>query len=180
MPRFKKIYKETITPELSKEFGVKNIYALPEIKKITLNVGTGKNFRDANKFEKVKSVLATIAGQQPISVKAKSSIAQFKTREGMVIALKVTLRKDRMYEFLDRLVTIALPRTRDFQGIELKKIDKQGNVNFGIKEQVIFPELSNDELGINFGLQVNITISNSDKVKSEKLLRSLGFPFKNN
>lgn len=180
MSRLKQLYKESLSPKLSKEFGVSNEHALPKITKITLNVGTGKNFRDANKFEKVKSVLSTIASQQPISVKAKSSIAQFKTREGMVIALKVTLRKDRMYEFLDRLVSISLPRTRDFQGIEITKIDDKGNVNFGIKEQIIFPELSNDELGINFGMQINITVSNSDKKKSEVLLRGLGFPFKSN
>ncbi|MEX0597221.1 MAG: 50S ribosomal protein L5 [Candidatus Paceibacterota bacterium] len=171
-------YQENLKLDLMKEFGISNTLATPKIEKITLNVGTGKNFRDVQKFEKVKAVLTTIAAQQPISVAAKSSIAQFKTREGMTIALKVTLRGDRMYDFLDRLINIALPRTRDFQGIEATKIDEKGNVNFGIKEQIIFPELSNEELGINFGLQVNITISNSDKEKSLYLLKSMGFPFK--
>jgi large subunit ribosomal protein L5 len=171
-------YQDSLKPELMKEFAINNSLAAPKIEKITLNVGTGKNFRDVQKFEKVKSILTTIAAQQPISVVAKSSIAQFKTRKGMTIALKVTLRGERMYDFLDRLISIALPRTRDFQGIESTKIDAQGNVNFGIKEQIIFPELSNEELGINFGLQVNITVSNSNKEKSLYLLKSMGFPFK--
>lgn len=178
MSSLKTRYQESLRPELMKEFGIKNTFAAPHIEKITLNVGTGKNFRDVQKFEKVKSILTTISAQQPISVAAKSSIAQFKTRQGMTIALKVTLRGERMYDFLDRLISIALPRTRDFQGIESTKIDEKGNVNFGIKEQIIFPELSNEELGINFGLQVNITISNSNKEKSLYLLKSMGFPFK--
>ena len=178
MSSFKSHYQDTIQKNLMKEFEISNILATPKIEKITLNVGTGKNFRDVQKFEKVKSVLTTIAAQQPVSVAAKTSIAQFKTRKGMTIALKVTLRGERMYDFLDRLISIALPRTRDFQGIESTKIDTKGNVNFGIKEQIIFPELSNEELGINFGLQVNITISNSNKEKSLYLLKSMGFPFK--
>ena len=178
MASLKTRYQDELRPTLMQEFGLSNKFAAPKIEKITLNVGTGKNYRDVQKFEKVKSVLTTIAAQQPISVAAKSSIAQFKTRKGMTIALKVTLRGDRMYDFLDRLISIALPRTRDFQGIDVNKIDDKGNVNFGIKEQIIFPELSNDELGINFGLQVNLTISNSDKEKSTYLLKSMGFPFK--
>jgi large subunit ribosomal protein L5 len=178
MSSLKTRYQDNLKPELMKEFGINNTLAAPKIEKITLNVGTGKNFRDVQKFEKVKSVLTTIAAQQPISVAAKNSIAQFKTRKGMTIALKVTLRGERMYDFLDRLISIALPRTRDFQGIESTKIDSKGNVNFGIKEQIIFPELSNEELGINFGLQVNITVSNSNKEKSLYLLKSMGFPFK--
>lgn len=178
MSSLKSHYQDTIQQNLMKEFEISNTLATPKIEKITLNVGTGKNFRDVQKFEKVKSVLTTIAAQQPVSVSAKTSIAQFKTRKGMTIALKVTLRGDRMYDFLDRLISIALPRTRDFQGIESSKIDSKGNVNFGIKEQIIFPELSNEELGINFGLQVNITISNSNKEKSLYLLKSMGFPFK--
>ncbi|MEY3471285.1 MAG: ribosomal protein [Candidatus Parcubacteria bacterium] len=178
MASLKTRYQEELRPSLMKEFSLSNKFAAPKIEKITLNVGTGKNYRDVQKFEKVKSVLTTIAAQQPISVAAKSSIAQFKTRKGMTIALKVTLRGDRMYDFLDRLISIALPRTRDFQGIEITKVDANGNVNFGIKEQIIFPELSNEELGINFGLQVNLTISNSNKEKSVYLLKSMGFPFK--
>lgn len=178
MASLKTRYQDELRPALMQEFGLSNKFAAPKIEKITLNVGTGKNYRDVQKFEKVKSVLTTIAAQQPISVAAKSSIAQFKTRKGMTIALKVTLRGDRMYDFLDRLISIALPRTRDFQGIDVNKIDDKGNVNFGIKEQIIFPELSNEELGINFGLQVNLTISNSDKEKSTYLLKSMGFPFK--
>lgn len=180
MARLKTQYQSEILPQLVTDFALANSLEAPKITKVTINVGTGKHFRDANSFEKVKSVLATIAGQQPVSVQAKTSVAQFKTREGMTIALKVTLRGDRMYEFIDRLISIALPRTRDFQGIPLSSIDEKGNVNFGIREQIIFPELSNEQLGINFGLQVNMTIQNSDKPKSETLLRSLGFPFKRN
>lgn len=178
MARLKTRYADEIVPKLVKDFDLGNNLAAPKITKITLSVGTGKNFRDAKKFEKVKSVLATIAGQQPVSTKAKSSIAQFKSRQGMTIGLKVTLRGARMYEFLDRLIALALPRTRDFQGIEITKIDQNGNVNFGIREHSIFPELSNDELLLNFGLQVNVTVANSDKQKSEALMRELGFPFK--
>lgn len=178
MLSLKNRYKESLQQELMNKFNINNLFATPKIEKITLNVGTGKNFRDVQKFEKVKSVLATIAAQQPISIAAKTSIAQFKTRKGMTIGLKVTLRGTRMYDFLDRLISVALPRTRDFQGIEATKIDSKGNVNFGIKEQIIFPELSNEELGINFGLQVNITISNSNREKSLYLLKSMGFPFK--
>jgi large subunit ribosomal protein L5 len=178
MLSLKEHYQENLKVDLMKEFKINNSLAVPKIEKITINVGTGKNFRDVQKFEKVKSVLKTISAQQPVSVSAKTSIAQFKTRKGMTIALKVTLRGNRMYDFLDRLISIALPRTRDFQGIESTKIDSNGNVNFGIKEQIIFPELSNEELGINFGLQVNITISNSNREKSLYLLKSMGFPFK--
>ena len=178
MLSLKEQYQGNLKPELMSKFHINNVLAAPKIEKITINVGTGKNFRDVQKFEKVKAVLTTIAAQQPVSVSAKTSIAQFKTRKGMTIGLKVTLRGDRMYDFLDRLISIALPRTRDFQGIEATKIDSKGNVNFGIKEQIIFPELSNEELGINFGLQINITISNSDKEKSLYLLKSMGFPFK--
>lgn len=174
----KEQYQDSLKTELMNKFNINNALAAPKIEKITINVGTGKNFRDVQKFEKVKSVLTTISAQQPVSVAAKTSIAQFKTRKGMTIGLKVTLRGDRMYDFLDRLISIALPRTRDFQGIESTKIDSKGNVNFGIKEQIIFPELSNEELGINFGLQINITISNSDKEKSLYLLKTMGFPFK--
>lgn len=177
MARLKTVYFEELRSQLLKDYSLNNVMEAPKIDKIVLNVGTGKNFRDAQKFDKVKSVLTTIAGQKPISVSAKSSIAQFKTRKGMTIALKVTLRGERMYEFLDRLISIALPRTRDFQGIPASKIDDKGNVNFGIKEQIIFPELSNDELGINFGMQINITVSNSSKEKSYSLLKSMGFPF---
>ncbi len=180
MPRLKTQYREEILPEITKKYDLKNAFEAPQITKITVNVGTGKRFRDANSFDKVKSILAVITGQQPIPVQAKTSVAQFKTREGMTIALKVTLRGDRMYEFLDRLISIALPRTRDFQGIPLTSIDQKGNVNFGIREQIIFPELTNDQLGINFGMQVNMTIEHSSKEQSEALLRSFGFPFKRN
>ena len=146
MLSLKEHYQENLKVDLMKEFKINNSLAVPKIEKITINVGTGKNFRDVQKFEKVKSVLKTISAQQPVSVSAKTSIAQFKTRKGMTIALKVTLRGNRMYDFLDRLISIALPRTRDFQGIESTKIDSNGNVNFGIKEQIIFPELSHEEL----------------------------------
>lgn len=180
MARLKTQYREEILPQIIEQYNLANAFEAPRITKLTINVGTGKHFRDANSFDKVKSILATIVGQQPVSVQAKSSIAQFKTREGMTVALKVTLRGDRMFEFLDRLISIALPRTRDFQGIPLTSIDNKGNVNFGIREQIIFPELSNDQLGINFGMQVNMTIENSSKEQSEALLRSFGFPFKRN
>lgn len=176
MARLKTKYIEEVAPKIAKEFGIENPMALPKIQKITLNVGTGKNFRDAKKFEKVQQALNTIAGQHSVGVKTKKSVAQFKTRQGMTVALKVTLRGERMYEFLDRLVSIALPRTRDFQGVSVDKIDANGNLNFGIPEHMIFPELSNEELELNFGLQVNVTVLNSDKEKTDLLLRELGFP----
>jgi large subunit ribosomal protein L5 len=176
MARLKTKYIEHVSPALATEFGISNNMALPRIQKIVLNVGTGKNFRDAKNFEKVQQALTTIAGQYAVGVKTKKSVAQFKTRQGMTVALKVTLRGDKMYEFLDRLISVALPRTRDFQGVSWEKIDEQGNINFGIPEHMIFPELSNEELELNFGLQVNLTVLNSDKLKTEKLLRELGFP----
>lgn len=180
MARLKTHYIDEIRPNILSEFGLTNELEAPRLSKITINVGTGKHFRDAKQFEKVASTLATITGQKPVPVQAKRSISQFRIRKGMTIGLKVTLRGNRMYEFLDRLISVALPRTRDFQGIPLSSIDKQGNANFGIKEQIIFPELSNDQLSMVFGMQINMTIDHSDTQKSEYLLRQFGFPFQVN
>jgi large subunit ribosomal protein L5 len=128
MSKFKEDYNLKILPLLVKELGLKNIYEAPKIDKIVVSVGTGKNFRDAKKFEKVKVALTRLTGQSPVSTKAKASISQFKSRKGMTVGLKVTLRDEMMYDFLQRLIMISLPRTRDFQGVSLKSIDKNGNL----------------------------------------------------
>jgi large subunit ribosomal protein L5 len=178
MSIYKQDYNTRIVPLMQKEFDLSNIFEVPKIKKVVVSSGTGKHFRDAKKFEKIKNALTVLTGQTPVSTKAKQSISQFKSRQGMTVGLKVTLRGERMYDFLERLVTISLPRTRDFQGISLNSVDKIGNLNFGIPEQTIFAELSNEDLEVLFGLQVSIQVANSDKSKTIYLLKELGFPLR--
>jgi large subunit ribosomal protein L5 len=179
MARLKEHYQQTVVPALQEKFGDENVNALPYIRKITVNVGTGKHFREADQYAKVEQALKVITGQKPVERKTNKSISQFRLRSGMTVAQMVTLRGDRMYDFLDRLITIAFPRTRDFRGIGLQKIDEHGNLNFGIPEHNIFPELSNEELEISFGMQVNITVVNSDSEKTRFLLEQMNFPFSN-
>jgi len=175
--RLEEHYNQNVVPALQKEFEIDNVYAIPKIYKIVVNVGTGKHFREADGYAKVAKALEKITGQQPVERKTNKSISQFKLRSGMTVAQMITLRNERMYDFLDRLISIAFPRTRDFRGISLQKIDKHGNVNFGIPEHNIFPELSNEELEINFGMQVNISVTNSDPEKTQYLLEQMNFPF---
>jgi len=178
-PRLKKLYEDTILPAMMKDFGIKNRMAVPVIKKISLNVGVGKMSITNNKIvEQVTNNIAKITGQRPVVTKSKKSVAGFKLREGMPVGIMVTLRGPRMYEFLDRLVNVSLPRVRDFRGLDINSFDKQGNYSIGIKEYTVFPEIVAESTDILHGLQVNISLKNADKEKGLALLRYFGFPFK--
>lgn len=177
MPRLKKLYRDSISPELMKELELKNVSQLPKLEKIVLNVGLGRSKDDKQMFEVAENTLTKITGQKPIETYAKMSIATFKLREGNKIGLKVTLRGDRMYEFMDRLVNIVLPRLRDFHGVKNKAFDKQGNYAIGITEQSIFPELSFEETAKAHGMQI-IFVAKSEKREHVKaLLTKFGMPF---
>jgi len=174
---FKTVYNEKSVPALKKAFGLSNPMAVPKIQKVVINVGVGKTLKDAKMLEAIIDDVKRIAGQTPVKTIAKKSIAGFKIREGQVVGLMVTLRGPRMYDFLEKLVRIALPRVRDFRGLDAKKFDGHGNYNIGIKEQIVFPETTREHMDYTFGLEVNIqTNTNEDKMALE-LLKSLGFPF---
>jgi large subunit ribosomal protein L5 len=174
---FKTVYKEKSIPALRQAFGLTNPMAVPKIKKLVVNVGVGKTLKDPKMLEAIIEDVKKIAGQTPVKTLAKKSVAGFKIRENQVVGLMVTLRGPRMYDFLEKLVRIALPRVRDFRGLDPKKFDGHGNYNIGIKEQIVFPETTREHLEYTFGMEVNIqTSTNSDKQALE-LLKSLGFPF---
>ncbi len=178
-------YQKEVAPEMKKEFGYKNILAVPRITKVVVNTGFGRQMVAATGEEQKKikesvlNDLAIICGQKPQLTRAKKSISSFKLRQGMAIGAKVTLRRKRMYDFLQRLVGLALPRTRDFQGIDPKAIDKEGNMTIAVKEHIAFPEISPEKSRINFGFEVTIATSAKSKEEAEKLFRLLGFPLKN-
>lgn len=174
----KDTYLKTVVPALKKEFGYTNIMAVPKVTKVVLNIGAGKSLVDSKYLETMEDTLQRITGQRPIKTKAKKSIAGFKIREGMVVGLKITLRGRRMWDFVDKLVGVTLPRVRDFRGISPKSFDGQGNYSLGIKEHIAFPEIRSDEVERLHGVQ--ITIGTTAKSSSEALflLKSLGFPFK--
>lgn len=178
MSRLKELYQKEIIPGLKKEFGFKNNLEVPRISKIIVNVGVGKTLGNSKLLDDTIKDLAKITGQRPVKTKAKKSIAGFKLREGAEIGAKITLRGKRMYEFLDRLVNIALPRVRDFRGISKNAFDGQGNYTLGIKEHTIFPEVSHEEVSSAFGLEVNIITTTSNDEKAFRLLSMFGFPFK--
>ncbi|MCW2392168.1 large subunit ribosomal protein L5 [Sphingobium sp. B1D7B] len=177
IPRSRKLYDETIVKALSEKFGYKNHMEIPRIEKITLNMGVGEATQDKKKVTQAAEEMELIAGQKPVITKAKKSIAQFKLREGMPIGAKVTLRRERMYEFLDRLVTIAMPRIRDFRGLNPKSFDGRGNYAFGIKEQIIFPEISYDRVDKVRGMDIIVTTTARTDEEARELLRLFGFPF---
>ena len=158
--------------------GFKNIFEVPKITKIVVNIGVGEAASDSKKIESATTDLTTITGQKPMITKAKKSIAGFKLRKGVNIGCKVTLRKDRMYEFLDRLIYIALPRVRDFKGLSKKSFDKSGNYSIGIKEQIIFPEIDYDKIDKVRGMDVSIVTSTNNKNHAFELLKSFNLPFK--
>lgn len=170
-------YRQTIAPELQQSLGTGNIHAVPQLQKVVINVGLGRSLNDNRLMEVATTTLRKITGQQPIATKAKQSIAGFKLREGQPIGLKVTLRGARMYEFIDRLVNVVLPRARDFHGVNPKAFDPRGNYSLGIADQSIFPELTYEDTPIIHGLQVNLIIKNGTPESSRELLRRLGFPF---
>ncbi|WP_443969679.1 50S ribosomal protein L5 [Sphingobium sp. CR28] len=177
IPRSKSLYDETIAKAMTEKFGYKNVMEVPKIEKITLNMGVGEATQDKKKVTSAAEEMELIAGQKPVITKAKKSIAQFKLREGMPIGAKVTLRRERMYEFLDRLVTIAMPRIRDFRGLNPKSFDGRGNYAFGIKEQIIFPEISYDRVDKVRGMDIIVTTTAKTDDEARELLRLFGFPF---
>jgi len=171
-------YRKEVIPALQKEFGIKNIMAVPRMEKAVVNVGIGKITKDDKTVDKIAKDLAKITGQKPVFRKSKKSIASFKVREGTNIGLMVTLRGKRMYDFIDRLISIALPRSKDFRGIDTKNFDKSGNLNLGIKESSIFPEITYETLKDIFGLEATVVTNAGDRQKGMALLRHLGFPIK--
>ena len=176
-PRLKKMFSEEIQPALKDQFGFRNIYMSPRIEKIVLNMGLGIDGNDSKILKSCEDDLAKIAGQKPVTTKFKKSVANFKTRKGSNAGLKVTLRKNKMYEFLDRLVNIALPRIKDFRGLSPKGFDKFGNYTFGIKEHIIFPEVSFDRADKVRGIDIIIVIKAINKEHSFALLEKMNFPF---
>lgn len=176
-PRMRKMYDETIIKAMVDKFGYKNVMEIPRIDKIVLNMGVGEATQDKKKVDQAASEMELIAGQKPVVTKAKKSIAQFKLREGMPIGVKVTLRRERMYEFLDRFITIALPRVRDFRGLNPKSFDGRGNYACGIKEQIVFPEISYDRVDKVRGMDVIVTTTAKTDDEARELLRLFGFPF---
>ena len=175
--RLKSVYDDRIVAAMTEKFGYKNRMEVPKIDKIVLNMGVGEATQDKKRVETAAAEMQLIAGQKPVITKAKKSIAQFKLREGMPIGVKVTLRRERMYEFLDRLVTIALPRVRDFRGLNPKSFDGRGNYAMGLKEQLIFPEISYDQVDKIRGMDVIVTTTAKTDEEARELLRLFGFPF---
>ena len=179
MARLQDYYKETVVQELTKKFGYKTKMEVPRITKITLNMGVGEAVGDKKILEHAMGDMTKIAGQKPVSTKARKSIAGFKIRDGYPIGCMVTLRGPRMFEFLDRLVTIALPRVRDFRGIGAKGFDGRGNYNLGVKEQIIFPEIEYDKIDALRGMNISITTTAKTDEEARALLGAFKFPFKN-
>jgi large subunit ribosomal protein L5 len=176
-PRMQALYAETIRAAMTERFGYKNVMQVPKIEKIVINMGVGEATQDKKKVDKAAEEMALIAGQRPVICKAKKSVATFKLREGMPIGCKVTLRRERMYEFLDRLITVALPRVRDFRGLNPKSFDGRGNYAMGLKEQIIFPEINYDRIDQVRGMDVIVTTSAKTDDEARELLRLFGFPF---
>lgn len=177
MPRLKKAYNTEYAKDLQKDFKLKNINQSPKLEKIVINVGLGRAKDDKRLMEVATTTLRKITGQQPIQTTARLSIASFKLREGNKIGLKVTLRDKQMYEFLDRLINIVLPRLRDFHGVSLKSFDKQGNYSIGLNDQTVFPEITFEDAPITHGLQINCVISANNIEQSKALLQKFGMPF---
>jgi len=177
VPRLRKKYDEQIAKAMTDKFGYKNVMEIPKIEKITLNMGVGEGSQDKKKVQTAAAEMELIAGQKPVITKAKKSIAQFKLREGMPIGCKVTLRRERMYEFLDRLITVAMPRIRDFRGLNAKSFDGRGNYAMGLKEQIIFPEISYDQIEKVRGMDIIVTTTAKTDDEARELLRLFGFPF---
>ena len=178
IPRLKELYNKEIQTDLKNKLGLKNSYMAPRLEKVVLNMGLGVDGNDAKILKVCEEDLSKITGQKPVSTKFKKSISNFKTRKNTKAGLKVTLRKDKMYEFIDRLVNIALPRIKDFRGLSPKGFDSFGNYTFGIKEHIIFPEVNFDKVDKIRGLDITIVISAIDKKHSYELLKRLNFPFK--
>ncbi len=179
MARLHDFYKETVAKQLKEQFGYKSVMEVPRIEKITLNMGVGEAVADKKVMEHAVGDMQKIAGQKPVVTLAKKSIAGFKIRDGYPVGCKVTLRKDQMYEFLDRLVTVAIPRIRDFRGISAKSFDGRGNYNMGVKEQIIFPEIEYEKIDALRGMNITITTTAKTDEEARALLAAFSFPFKN-
>tara|TARA_A100001011_G_scaffold351219_1_gene391136 strand:- start:266 stop:820 length:555 start_codon:yes stop_codon:yes gene_type:complete len=179
-PRLKEIIFKEINPSLKEMFGYKNLYMGPKIEKVVINMGLGLDGNDAKILKSCQDDIASITGQRPTVTKFRKSIANFKTRKNTNAGLKVTLRKNRMYEFIDRLINIALPRIKDFRGLSSNGFDKFGNYTFGIKEQIVFPEVNFDKVDKIRGIDITVVIKSMDKKHSFELLKKLNFPFKEN
>lgn len=177
MTSIREKYQKEIIPEMKKEFGLKNVFEVPKIEKVVVNVGIGKFLKDSGQVEDVKKTLEAITGQKPLSTKARKSIAGFKTREGMEVGMKITLRGKRMWDFVEKLVNAALPRVRDFHGLKLKSVDNSGNLNIGIKDQLIFPEILPEEVKNHFSFEVTVVTNTNSKEMGDKLFRLMKFPF---
>ena len=177
-PRLKKVYEETIIPQLKTEFGFKNKFQVPRLEKITLNIGLGEAIDNPKAIELAMDELRVITGQQPVVTKAKKSIATFKLRQGQKIGCMVTLRGQKMWEFLDRLISFALPRVRDFKGISARAFDGRGNYSLGIKEQIIFPEINYDKIGRIRGMNISLVTTAKTDEAGRALLKYLGMPFR--
>ncbi len=178
MARLEEIYKREIAPKLKQELGLKNVMEVPRITKITLNMGVGEALADKKILEHAVNDMTLISGQKPVITLARKSIAAFKVREGWPIGCKVTLRSDRMYEFLDRLINVAIPRIRDFRGISAKSFDGRGNFAMGVTEQIIFPEIDYDKIDAVRGMDITITTTARTNEEGRALLKAFNFPFK--
>lgn len=179
MARLKDFYKDTVVKQLTDQFGYKSPMEVPRIQKITLNMGVGEAVADKKIMENAVGDMEKIAGQKPIVTKAKKSVAAFKIRDDYPVGCKVTLRRERMYEFLDRLVTVAIPRVRDFRGISGKSFDGRGNYNMGVREQIIFPEIEYDKIDALRGMNITITTTAKTDEEARALLSAFSFPFRN-
>jgi large subunit ribosomal protein L5 len=179
MTRLEKHYKDTVVPKLMERFGYKNPMQVPRLSKITLNMGVGEAVANKKVLENAIDDMTKVAGQKPIATKARMSVAAYKIRDGYPIGCKVTLRRARMFEFLDRLVNVALPRVRDFRGVSGRSFDGRGNFNFGIKEQIIFPEINFDQVDALRGMDIAITTTAKTDAEAKALLESFSFPFRN-
>lgn len=179
MARLKDFYKDTVVAKMTEQFGYKSPMEVPRIEKIVLNMGVGEAVADKKIMENAVGDMQKIAGQKPVVTKAKKSVAAFKIRDDYPVGCKVTLRRERMYEFLDRLVTVAIPRIRDFRGISGKSFDGRGNYNMGVKEQIIFPEIEYDKIDAIRGMNISITTTAKNDEECKALLAAFKFPFKN-
>ena len=178
MARLKEFYSDTVTGQLKEQFGYKNVMEIPRLTKITLNMGVGEAVADRKVMEHAVADMTRIAGQKPIVIKARKSVAGFKVREGWPVGCKVTLRRERMYEFLDRLINVAIPRVRDFRGMNPKSFDGRGNYNMGVKEQIIFPEIDYDKIDTLRGMDITLTTTARTDEEGRALLAAFSFPFR--
>jgi large subunit ribosomal protein L5 len=178
MARLQQYYRDTVMPQLMEKLGIKNPMEVPRISKITINMGVGEAVGDRKVMDHAVSDMTRIAGQKPIICPARKSVAGFKIRDGMAVGCKVTLRRARMYEFLDRLIGVALPRVRDFRGMSAKSFDGRGNYNMGVREQIIFPEIDYDQIDEIRGMDITITTTARDDKEGRALLEAFSFPFR--